>query len=98
MALDLVDRKRAANVAKGIDCRTPLILAVTDGEATDEDCKNNAKAAIAAAEGTKPPRRSGMGSPSVRMLSASWRKSFAENPFSSAGLVSRRSCRGSANP
>ena len=56
MALDEVDRKRAANVAKGIDCRTPLILAVTDGEATDEDLKEKAKAAIATVERAKPPR------------------------------------------
>jgi uncharacterized protein YegL len=56
MALNLVKEARAAHAAKGIDCRTPFILAMTDGEATDEDYKEHAKAAIAAAEGAKPPR------------------------------------------
>jgi uncharacterized protein YegL len=55
MALNLAEATRAAHAAKGIDCRTPLILAVTDGEATDEDYQEHAKAAIAAAEGAKPP-------------------------------------------
>jgi uncharacterized protein YegL len=56
MALELVEAKRDDYAAKGIDCRTPLILAITDGEATDQDFLEQAKVAIAAAEEAKPPR------------------------------------------
>jgi uncharacterized protein YegL len=56
MGLEQVEAKRADYAAKGIDCRTPLILAITDGQATDEDFLEQAKAAIAAAEEAKPPR------------------------------------------
>ncbi len=56
MALEQVEAKRADYAAKGIDCRTPLVLAITDGQATDEDFLQQAKAAIAAVEEAKPPR------------------------------------------